>query len=128
MTGRIGAVRSRAWTCDFSSTQRTTAFSSGSRYKPTTSRIFASSSGSVENLNVSVRHGCRFHLRQIRATVAKEIFSSAASSRADQCVTPSRAGGRPASARVATTTSISSISTGRPLRGRSSNARTPPVS
>jgi hypothetical protein len=27
MIGRIGAVRSRAWTCDFSSTQTTTAFS-----------------------------------------------------------------------------------------------------
>ena len=32
--GRIGAVRSRAWICDFSSTQRTTAFSGGSRYSP----------------------------------------------------------------------------------------------
>jgi hypothetical protein len=77
----------------------------------------ASNSGSVENLNVSTRQGCSFHFRQIRATVAKEIPNSAPSSRADQCVTPSRAGGRPFSARVATTTSISSIVGGRPLRG-----------
>jgi hypothetical protein len=58
-----------------------------------------------------------FHVPQIRATEAREIPSSAASSRADQCVTPNRAGGRPSSARVATTTSTSSISGSRPLRG-----------
>ena len=97
--------------------QSTTAFSGGFRYRPTTSRIFASSSGSVENLNVSVRHGCSPHLRQIRATEANEIPSSAPNNRADQCVIPNRAGGRPSSASVATTTSISSISGGRPLRG-----------
>jgi hypothetical protein len=56
-------------------------------------------------------------LRQIRATVAKEIFNSPASNRADQCVTPRCGGGRPSSASVATTTSISSISGGLPLRG-----------
>src|SRR5688500_10744632 len=38
--GSTGAVRSSA-TCDFSSTQSTTAFSGGCRYSPTTSRIFA---------------------------------------------------------------------------------------
>lgn len=97
-------------------------------YRPTTSRILVSSSGSVENLNVSVRHGCRSHLRQIRATEAKEMFNSAASNRADQRVTPRCAGGRPSWARVATTTSISSISGGRPLRFWSSNARIPPAS
>src|SRR5664279_1086040 len=51
------------------------------RYNPTTSRTFASSSGSVENLNVSTRHGCSFHFRQIRATVAKETPRWVASSR-----------------------------------------------
>ena len=51
-------------------------------------RPLESSSGSVENLNVAVRQGCRSHLRQIRATVAKELVSSPAGSRADQCVTP----------------------------------------
>src|SRR5665647_1594974 len=50
--GKIGAVRSRAWIWVFSSTQTTTAFVGGSRYRPTTSRILASSSGSVENLTV----------------------------------------------------------------------------
>ena len=35
------------------------------------------------------------HLRQIRATDAKEMPSSAARNRADQWVIPSRAGGRP---------------------------------
>ena len=74
--------RLNAWTCDFSSTHNTTAFAGGCRYSPTTSRIFASSSGSVENLNVWTRQGCRSHLRQIRATDANPIFSSAASSRA----------------------------------------------
>ena len=62
----LGEVRSRAWTWVFSSMQSTTAFSGGFRYSPTTSRTLASSSGSVENLNVSCRHGCRFHSRQIR--------------------------------------------------------------
>ena len=56
--GTIGAVRSSARTWLFSSRHRTTAFSGGSRYSPTTSRTLASNSGSVENLNVSRRHGC----------------------------------------------------------------------
>jgi hypothetical protein len=46
-----------------------TAFSGGSRYRPTTSRIFASSSGSVENLNVCRRHGFNPHRCQAFATV-----------------------------------------------------------
>ena len=82
-----------------------------------TSRTFASSSGSVLNLKVSIRCGWIFHLRQIRATLAKEIPSSAARNRADQCVSPSRDGGLPSLAGVATTTSISSISAGPPDRG-----------
>ena len=51
--GRTGRVRSRAWIW-VSSTQTTTAFSGGARYRPTTSRTLASSCGSVENLNPSV--------------------------------------------------------------------------
>ena len=39
-------------------TLSTIAFSGGYRYNPTTSMTFATSSGSVENLNVSARHGC----------------------------------------------------------------------
>lgn len=91
------------------------------------SRTLASSSGSVENLNVSVRCGWMSHLRQIRATLAKEIPSSRPSSRADQCVTPRCSGGTPPSASVLTTTSISSIRAGRPDRGRSTSAFTPPM-
>jgi hypothetical protein len=90
-----------------------------------TSRTFASFSGSVLTLNVSIRRGWIFHFRQIRATPAKEITNSPAKNRADQCVVPSRASGRPPSASVATTTSASSISGGRPLRGSSSSALIP---
>jgi hypothetical protein len=50
--GSIGAVRSRAWIWDFSSTHSTTAFSGGARYSATTSVTFAITSGPVENLNV----------------------------------------------------------------------------
>src|SRR6476620_10236548 len=122
MIGRIGAVRCRACTWLFSSMQSTTAFSGGCRYSPTTARTLASSSGSVENLNVSIRQGCRFQSRQIRATVAKPTPSSPANSRLDQCVTPSRCGG---GVNVATTTCASSTRRGRPDRGRSSSAALP---
>jgi hypothetical protein len=91
-----------------------------------TSRTFASSSGSVLNLNVSIRCGWMSHLRQIRATLANDIPSSAARNRADQCVIPSLSGGLPSPASVAATTSISSISAGRPQRGSSSSAAMPP--
>ena len=84
----------------------------------------ASNSGSVENLNVSRRHGCSFQSRQIRATDANEIPSCLASSRADQCVTPNDSGG---AVNVATTTAASSITVGRPDRSRSPNAPTPPA-
>ena len=87
-TGRTGWVRSSAWIWDFSSTQTTIAYAGGSRYSPTTSRTLASSSGSVENLNVSVRHGrisCSAHTR---ATVLWLIPSWSANSREDQWVTP----------------------------------------
>src|SRR5665647_2745856 len=96
--GRIGAVRSRAWIWDFSSTHSTTAASGGCRYNPTMSRTLASSSGSVENLNVPDRWGwipkC-FHSRAIVAwdTGFPLRRSRSASNREDQCVIPSSAGG-----------------------------------
>ena len=62
-------MRSRAWIWDFSSTLSTTAFSGGFRYSPTTSVTFATSSGSVENLKVSERHGWTRWWRQVRSTV-----------------------------------------------------------
>ena len=68
-----------------------------------------------------------FHLRQIRATDANEIPSSPARNRADQCVIPSRSGGRPLFARVAITTSASLISAGGPDLGSSSSAAMPPA-
>ena len=58
--GCIGStfwVRFSAWIWDFSSTHSTTAFPGGRRYSPITSATLASSSGSVENLNVSALHG-----------------------------------------------------------------------
>ncbi len=65
------------------------AFSGGFRYSPTTSRTFASSSGSVENLKVCNRHGCRSHFFQTFTIVTWDRPSSVPSSRLDQCVTPS---------------------------------------
>jgi glyoxylate carboligase len=51
--GKIGAVRSRAWIWDFSSTQSTTARSGGLRYTPTTSLTLATTCGSLESFHVS---------------------------------------------------------------------------
>jgi hypothetical protein len=56
--GSVFWVRFNAWIWDFSSMLSTIAFSGGFRYSPTTSVTLATSSGSVENLNVSTRHGC----------------------------------------------------------------------
>src|SRR5215204_2379477 len=86
------------------------------------SRTLASSSGSVENLNVSTRHGARPHLFHTAPTAKLLIPNSAASSRVDQCVTPSRSGG---GSSVAATTAASSIIRGRPGFGRSSRPPTP---
>src|SRR5665213_2673487 len=120
--GRIGAVRSRAWTWDFSSTHSTIAFSGGHKYNPTTSRILASSSGSVENLNVPKRHGCRPHFFHVVDTVKSLIPKCLASNRLDQCVTPNRAGG---GSNVASTIFIGSLVAGRPDCGRSYNRASP---
>jgi hypothetical protein len=49
---------------------------------------FATDSGSVENLNVSVRHGVTPNDRHAFNTVAWSSFSRLASSRDDQWVTP----------------------------------------
>ena len=62
------------------------------------SRTLASSSGSVQNLNVSVRYGLMSKCFQIRAMLACEITtplrrSRSASSRDDQWVMPSSVGG-----------------------------------
>jgi hypothetical protein len=60
MTGlhrQVSWVRFNAWIWDFSSIHSTIAFFGGLRYRPITSLTLASSSGSVENLNVSAFHG-----------------------------------------------------------------------
>ncbi len=84
----------------------------------------ASSCGSVENLKVSRRHGCRSHFRQTSMMLAGEIPRSLASNRDDQCVTPSRSGGLSS---VRTTIALSSTVRGLPERGMSSSAAMPPA-
>ena len=66
----------------------TTAFVGGCRYKPTTSWIFTSASGSVLNLKVSDRCGCKAWARQTRWTVVCETPTRSARSRVLQCVSP----------------------------------------
>ena len=61
-------------------------------------------------------------MRQIRATQTLEMPSWAASSRLDQCVTPSFSGG---GSSVASTTATSSTCAGRPGFGRSSRPAIP---
>ena len=87
-----------------------------------TSRTLASSSGSVENWKLSARHGCSPHSRHTSATLTLEMPSSAASSRDDQCVTPSRLGG---GSSVASTIATSSMTRGLPGFGRSSSPPAP---
>ncbi len=120
-SGSTGAARSSAWAWGFSSTHSTTALSGGLRYRPTTSRTLASSCGSVENLKLSARHGCSPYSRHTLATLTFDRPSSAASSRLDPCVIPSRARG---GSKVASTTATSSVVRGLPGLGRSSS---PPI-
>jgi hypothetical protein len=87
-----GAVRSSAWIWDFSSTQSMTAPAGGSRYRAHRSVTLASSSGSVENLNVWTRCGARSWSAQIRATVMRLTLRWPARVRVDQCVIPRSAG------------------------------------
>ena len=57
-SGRPGCVRPRAWICDFSSTDRTTAWRGGAGYSPTMSASWAMNSGSRLRLKVRRRCGC----------------------------------------------------------------------
>ena len=57
--GSEGWVRSSAWIWLFSSMHKTTAFSGGFRYSPTTSTSFSSKRLSFESLNISTRCGFR---------------------------------------------------------------------
>jgi hypothetical protein len=89
--GRIGADRSSAWICGFSSTANTAAATGGFRYSPTMSRIFSTRSGSGETLNSSCRQGLSPNARQISETVCRLIPCRAASARVDQCIVTDRA-------------------------------------
>ncbi len=74
---------------------------------------FPISSGSVENLNVSLRQGWTPYLRHARAMVAFPILRCPASSLDDQCVTPYFFGG---AVNVAVMIRSSSTCLGRPAR------------
>jgi hypothetical protein len=58
---------------DFSSTDHTTAFSGGLRYRPHTSAAFSQKSGSWEVIHDSVCHGLRSSERQMRHTCEAEM-------------------------------------------------------
>ena len=120
--GSTGAVRSSAWIWLFSSTHNTIALVGGARYNPTTSVTFATSSGSVENLNVSERQGCTPYSRQAVAMVLLLIPKCFPRRREDQCVTPYLFGG---DANVIETILRWSIVRGRPERASSSSPGTP---
>ena len=122
--GSIGAVRSNAWIRLFSSTHKTIACSGGAQYSPTTSVTLPMSSGSVENVNVSLRQGCTPYLRHALATVAFPIFNWSASNLDDQCVTPSFVGG---AVNVAVMIRSSSTTFSRPDLAASSKPASPAV-
>ena len=82
----------------------------------------ATSSGSVENLNVSARQGVTPNALQAFDTVTWSSFSRVASSRDDQCVTPSRAGG---GVKVAAMITRWSTVLGRPGRSTSDSPASP---
>jgi hypothetical protein len=86
---------------------------------------FATSSGSVENLNVSDRHGCTPTSRQAFATVLLLVPRWAASNRDDQWVIPNFFGG---GFRVTEMIFDRSTSRGRPDRGSSINPSIPSAS
>ena len=66
----------------------TTALSGGFRYNPTTSVSFSVNAGSVDNLKVSMRWGCRPCASQIRCTVERLTPAALAIERQLQCVAP----------------------------------------
>jgi hypothetical protein len=108
----------------------------GCRYRPTTSATFASSWGSVENLNPSVRCGWRQNRRHRREMLSwltvtfRFRRSQSASRRDDQWVTPMACSGSGGGVTVAARISLTawSVSTvlGQPGRGASSSPASPP--
>jgi hypothetical protein len=84
--GRLGWVRSSAWTWDFSSTASTTAPSGGFMYSSTTSVSFSSKRLSLESLKASTRCGFMPLDDQIACTVDLETPACLAMVRTDHCV------------------------------------------
>ncbi len=77
ISGRIGAVRSRACMEVFSSTHSTAAASGGFRYKPTTSRTLSTNCGSGDTLCSSTRWGLRPNARHVWLTAVWETPAAA---------------------------------------------------
>src|SRR3984957_12782194 len=73
IAGRVGLTRLLACIPDFSSTDHTTAFSGGLRYRPHTSPAFSQKSGSWLVIHDSTCHGLRSHALQIRQHCDAEI-------------------------------------------------------
>src|SRR5258706_16037233 len=86
--GRQGAVRSRAWICDFSSTHRTRAFSGGAMYRPTTSRTLSMNCGAVDSFQVWMMGGLRPKARQMRGTADWDMPADLAIERVHQWLAP----------------------------------------
>jgi hypothetical protein len=82
--GQMGCERLSAWIWLFSSTQRTTARSGGSKYKPTTSRSVSMNNGSVDSLKLSARCGLSSKACQIRRMVVGDMPVALAIEQVDQ--------------------------------------------
>jgi hypothetical protein len=97
MAARVGLTRLLAWIPVFSSTDHTTAFSGGFRYRPHTSPAFSQKSGSWLVIQLCTCHGLRSNARQMRDTCDGEIgtpcsFITAATASIVQRVAPSGGG------------------------------------
>ena len=66
--GSTGAVRSQAWICGVSSTQKPAACGGGLSYTPTRSRTVSMRTGSGDSVTGFVRCGCSPHACQMRGT------------------------------------------------------------
>ena len=116
-------MRSKAWICGFSSTQKTAACCGGLRYNPTMSRTLSMSNGSGDSLKLFVRCGCSPKACQMRCTLIGLTPVAFASVRVLQWVAPR---GVVSNVRVTTaSTCVSLIVRGAPGRGSSSSPSTP---
>ena len=110
-------MRSRAWTCVFSSTHSTRAASGGLTYSPTMSRTFSMNCGSGDSLKVSVRCGFNPKALQILLIADWLIPVASAIERVDQWVASRGVASRVVTMTVSTCSS--EIVRGAPGRGSS---------